>query len=696
MALEVDQRWSAPPPFINPNSFYLSGVQVADIDSDLQNETITIGNIQQVKNQPPLMSQIGIWRWTGSTMIREKLYNFTVPGASLETRSLAIWSFGGVRQIVTLGYFNRTGLNSAMLGIWSWDGATFTRNALWNWTSNTGSGTQGYAVAAADIEGGAPDIITVGSTNNGTATRSEVRVWGYSGSGNPLLKAPYVWVIAGQDSGASSVSVQDLLNNGKKEIIVGGQIFSYPFVKAEISVFQYSVSTSSLSLLADTYWQTNSQTSIDYIHVATGDVDNSGTGEIVSVGFSDQPVGTTDVFYGNIRIWSWTGSSITLQQSFQYSTVPTALYSATVADIDKIGKQDIVVGGQQVLKGMVEIRDVSFVDSTISLIANPSPALAGQSVAITGTLTNVTDQAPLPSAEVLLEYSSSGGAFQILATTSTDSQGRFGTSFTPAGPGSYTIRATWSGDGNHMGTSTNATLSVAKASSVIVLSASSFNIQPGSTERISGYLYPATMAILTVSYVPPTGTSIIHTLTSDNTGAFSDQAALDTAGSWNVTASWPGSATVASATSNVLSIGVNKTPSIIVLSTSTSNAQPGDTVTVSGYIYPGSSTSITITYTSPGGASGTHTVTSDSTGAFSDQYTIDSAGTWTIAASWGGSTTTASSKSNALSVQTQPQPLGVSLSLYSFIIGIAALGTAILAIGKKSRAKTPSVAIPKN
>src|SRR5207253_3958395 len=101
-------------------------------------------------------------------------------------------------------------------------------------------------------------------------------------------------------------------------------------------------------------------------------IDASGTTEIVTAGFTNQPIGTTDVYYGIIRAWTLTGSTISLQQSFQYTTVPTALDAVTIGDIDKIGKQDIIVGGQQIGKGFLEVRDTAFVNSVISLTTNRS------------------------------------------------------------------------------------------------------------------------------------------------------------------------------------------------------------------------------------------------------------------------------------------------------------------------------------
>src|SRR5207302_11028432 len=94
---------------------------------------------------PTIASQIGIFHWTGSSLIKEKTYNFTGPGNALETRSIAIWSHNGVHQIVTLGYYRMPGPNDwAQLGIWSFDGVNLNKVLLYNWTTPgpTGSGSQ--------------------------------------------------------------------------------------------------------------------------------------------------------------------------------------------------------------------------------------------------------------------------------------------------------------------------------------------------------------------------------------------------------------------------------------------------------------------------------------------------------------------------------------------------------------------------
>ncbi|TMI29607.1 hypothetical protein E6H29_11000 [Candidatus Bathyarchaeota archaeon] len=577
LSLDLNQLWPRPA----VNSYYVSGVEVADIDGNGQNDIIFTSNIQPVANQPPTGSQLGIYRWNGLTLTKEYLKNFTGPSNVIETRSVAIYTYQGIHQIVTIGYYRTGGTDYSQLGIWSFDGSNLTKNSLWNWTTtgSTGAGAQGYSVATGDVDNdGIPDIVTAGFSNNGTLTQTQVRVWQWTGSGTPQLKQYRDWYTTGQASVGTFVSIQDLSGNGQREIVVGGQILSFPFWRAELSV--WSDWTGSLTQLADTNWATSSQSSADLIRVAAGDVDGNGTVEIVTAGYTNEPVGATDVFYGTIRIWAWSGSSITLQKSYLNPTSASLLNAVTIGDIDKTGKQDIIVGGQQAGRGLVEVRDVAFVSTTLSLTWSGA-IQAGQSVSFLGSLTNSTDSAGIPSAQVLVEYASGSGAtsgFQILTQAITDSQGRFGFTWAPSAPGPYTIRTSWNGDENHLGTSKSADISIGKVPSVIVLSCSSLSVKPG------------------------------------------------------------------------------------------------DTITINGYVYPTTSTNVTMTYTGPNNSPISHTVKANANGYFTDTLVVNEAGVWTVSAAWTGSSGLGPATSNTLSVQAQPDPLGVTLSLYSFILAIVALG----------------------
>jgi hypothetical protein len=567
-SLVLDDNTLFKPPAPN---YYLSGVAVNDIDGNGQNDTIFIANIGPSTSSPTTGSQIGIFRWTGSSLIKEKMYNFTGPGTALETRSIAIWSHNGVRQIVTLGYYRMAGPNDwAQLGIWSYDGINLNKVLLYNWTTTgpTGAGSQGYTVATGDVSNnnGTPDIVTVGFTNNSTVTQSELRVWGWTGSGTLAPKGTRDWLGAGVGAVATTVTVKDLTGNGQASIIVGGQDLTYPVWRAELTV--WSDWSGTLTQQAGTTWITSAQTSIDVIHVAAGDVDASGVAEIVTAGQADMPIGSTDVYYGTIRIWSFSGSTVTLQKSYLSSTLNSPISAIIIGDLGKVGKQDIIDGGQSSGKGFIEVRNVAFANSAVSLTLAPSSVISGQSISITGTLTNATDQTSISSAPVLLEYSTgSSSSYQILGAVTTDSQGRFASSWTPSGPGSYTIRATWNGDETHMGTSNAVSSAIGKAPSVILLSSSAFNAKPGDTISLSGYLYPAVPANISITYTSPSGTSTTRAVKADNTGYFTDTYTVDSAGAWKISAAWSGNSMASGATSNNLSVQTQPDPIQYTLAT---------------------------------------------------------------------------------------------------------------------------------
>ena len=576
---------------------YLNAVDVVDIDGNGQVDTVFVGNSQS----SPDVSVIGIYQWTGSSFIKERLYNFSGPSFTIETRGLAIWSNVGIKQMVTIGhYYTAAGVDYSQLGIWSWDGSSArpTKNALFNWTTpgGAGAGAQGYAVAAGDVDGdGVPEIVTVGSsTYNYTSTLSQMKVWGWTGSGTPLVKYTREWVLPGQYSVPNSVTLRDLNGDSKNDIIVTGQESDGSTTSAEMTIWSVD-SQSNLNQLAQTAWLNPSPTSnLESAHVATGDIDGDGTVDIATAGYTSQSTG----YYGTLRVWSLQGSIIMLNKAYVYPS-RSQLLAITVGDVDKTGRQDVIVGGSSPVlagqKGMLEVRDVAKVYGLLTVSVNSSPSTAGQSVVVTGTLANATDETPFASAQVLLEYSKNGASYQLMATVTTDSQGRYASSFTPDGQGSYTIRSTWNGDEDHMGSSNTATLTVNKASSIIVLS--------------------------------------LSTLT----------------------------------------------------------AKPGNTLTISGYIYPASPQTITLTYTSPTGTPTSHNVIADNSGAFSDQFTVESTGIWKVSASSPGDANTAAASSDTLQVETQPEPLGLSLSLYGFIASIVAVGLSIIALLRRPKATGASI-----
>src|SRR5207247_10679631 len=79
--------------------------------------------------------------------------------------------------------------------------------------------------------------------------------------------------------------------------------------------------------------------------------------------------------------------------------------------------------------------------------------------------------------------------------------------------------------------------------------------------------------------------SLIATTTSASQGRFAASFTPPAPGSYDVRATWLGDNGHSGSTASA-SLTVTKEPSVIVLSSSSFNAQVGDTITISGYVYP--------------------------------------------------------------------------------------------------------------
>ncbi len=88
--------------------------------------------------------------------------------------------------------------------------------------------------------------------------------------------------------------------------------------------------------------------------------------------------------------------------------------------------------------------------SSLSLIVSSRFVIAGSSVSIGGTISPV-----LLGKNVTLYVSSGGSSWTVLARVTTDSDGQYSYVWNPSSAGSYSVRASWSGDSNYSGADSN-------------------------------------------------------------------------------------------------------------------------------------------------------------------------------------------------------------------------------------------------
>jgi len=133
--------------------------------------------------------------------------------------------------------------------------------------------------------------------------------------------------------------------------------------------------------------------------------------------------------------------------------------------------------------------------------------------------------------------------------------------------------------------------------------------------------------------------------------------------------------------------------SSITLALSSTLLIQGGTVTISGLISPAHSNKIIIIYVSSGGSAWNilRTVTSDSNGQYSYTWSPDSAGTYSIRASWSGDVDHAGSDSDILTLTVIPVSwLLIAIAAVAFV----SIATLIIATSKRSRIPAENLTFP--
>jgi hypothetical protein len=178
--------------------------------------------------------------------------------------------------------------------------------------------------------------------------------------------------------------------------------------------------------------------------------------------------------------------------------------------------------------------------SRISCRADPMSWLVGAGTTIRGDITPVR-----PSALVWIENSRDGGeTWANVASTTTDSAGRYEYAWTPTATGQHTLRSRWAGDQDHMpAASFTVSVRVRKGEATLSCTVSPPSLSVDSNLTLSGTLTPAQAVTIAVSYTKPDGTKLSTECSTGPDGFFSEVYAPDSPGQWWVSALWEGDST---------------------------------------------------------------------------------------------------------------------------------------------------------
>jgi hypothetical protein len=623
----------------NETKFF--GLAIGDVDNDSTNEIVTVG----YRNTTSLGGQgfhgvITIWNVTGNALKLETSYEW-ITGTETIWKAVAIEDVDGdnTPEIIIAGYFFDKTLNHecSLLKICTWNGSTLDWEVSTQWYTYLDTYTMDIATGDSDSDR-IPEIITIGYYKSAEGFNAQLRIWSWDGD-ILTLKISAEGGLAGPltSTYGKAVTIDDVDNDGKNEIIEG------------IDVAQF-------------LWSTPA-----------------------------------------IRIFSWDGTKLTLKDYYNWGNA-TNLQDVITSDVDNDGIVEIVAAGYYQpfmipgIKSHLGIWSVSKVASLITVTLSPADIVIGNQVTITGIVTNETAATPIPNAEVTIEYSRDPlPVFIYLTTVTTNENGEYTYSWIPQATGQYTIKVSWKGDYEHESASNTATLTVEKTSSIIALTLSSYSAKIGDTVNVNGTLYPAKVALITLTYTMPNGTIIIETVNSNDAGAFSSTLLANKVGTWTVKADWAGDDVYAGTESSPATLTVTKIQSALSITASPLTVDVGNNVTISGTLTPAQTATITLTCTMPNGTIITRTVST--AGTFTYIIKLDQAGIWQVKASWNGNTQYESAASAPITVTAQAvDQITPMFAMGGFGLGLIALILAALGVyvtlKKKKPASAPTSAAP--
>jgi hypothetical protein len=315
-----------------------SSIFVRDVDGDNAPEVLAVGRASSLNETT---AQLSVWHWDGENLTLKNSVKWSAPADIARANSVyaADLNKDGVIEIVTGGYVNNPKNSSGQLRIWQFDGTDLALRANAEWRTvddysldsagNVMGNTMVYNVKAADVDGdGYPEVVTGGFTYDGAKAEAQLRIWNWT-NGALNLEKSQEWATL-DITELKSISIGDVDSDGSKEIVTSGLTCGYGSFaenapnksRAELKIWSWDGNALKLKLGND--WIVGE--GVCAWNDGTGDVDNDGVVEIVTVGC--MYVGT--LCDPDLRIWSLPAKSNVLA-AFPY--LPIAIAGTATATL---------------------------------------------------------------------------------------------------------------------------------------------------------------------------------------------------------------------------------------------------------------------------------------------------------------------------------------------------------------------------
>jgi hypothetical protein len=290
----------------------VSSIFVCDVDKNGQPEILTAGRASKDNKS---FAQLCVWQWNGGTLALKKSVEWC---AAADARANSVYAYDlnndGEIEIITGGYDNDITNSSGQIRIWHWKeeelslklneewrmvegvyGVTFAGGPMGNtWVNNLKVG---------DVDGdGVAEIVTGGFTFDGEKVNGQLRIWNWSGQ-VLFLEKSHEWITE-DITEVKAVSLNDVDGDEKVNIVTSGITAVYGSFSdvdtipetAQLRVWSWNGEV--LRLKQNVDWQVGE--GVCAWNVGTGDVDDDGTVEIVTVGC----MYVSTLCDPDLRIWS--------------------------------------------------------------------------------------------------------------------------------------------------------------------------------------------------------------------------------------------------------------------------------------------------------------------------------------------------------------------------------------------------------
>ncbi|PVX23274.1 MAG: hypothetical protein CW691_11080 [Candidatus Bathyarchaeum sp.] len=298
---------------------------ISDVNNDQIPELLIVGSVYGDNGSG---TQLQVLKWNKTTTSLELVAYSKTQANSVCAVDL---NNDGVIEIVTGGYSNNLTSSRGEISVWTLNGETLVLRDRNEWCSieeGYGVGISGAPMGNTMVsnlkigdvdDDGFEEIVAGGFTYDGEKVNAQLTIWNWSSHVLELEKSQE-W--RSRDiTEVKSISLNDVDGDGSLDIINSGFIGVYggfsdvdkPAEQAQLRVWSWDGEELKLKVGHD--WDVGE--GVTAWNVATGDVDNDGTVEIVTIGC----MYVSNLCDPDLRIWSIASNA----GSFPYDILPVAL-----------------------------------------------------------------------------------------------------------------------------------------------------------------------------------------------------------------------------------------------------------------------------------------------------------------------------------------------------------------------------------